>query len=89
MAFDPEKHELDPDWPKWVEPHESQIVRKSSPGAPDHISTPNWPEFHVDRVSGTVSVLVSNKDEEKRALSAQEEAPVVDEPVLEQEEIEQ
>jgi hypothetical protein len=59
----------DNDWPKWVTPHDSHIVRQKNDGAPDHVSTPAFGMSHVNRVDGGVSVLVHNEDEEKRATS--------------------
>lgn len=60
----------DSEWPRWVKPHDSHIVRQSVAGAPDHVSTPHFPHVHVNRVDGTVTVLVENEDEEKRATEA-------------------
>jgi hypothetical protein len=42
----------------------------------DRPVTPLWPEFHVDRDTHTVSVLVQDEEEEKRATS--EVAAVLD-----------
>ena len=70
------------DYPKWVAVHESHIVRKQMEGAPDHVSVPSWPEFHVNRLSGQVTVLVMNEDEEKEAManvSAHVEGPAAPE----------
>lgn len=100
MAFDQEKHEIDPqtgfavdketgvqvgleqaplkpvsddlEFPKWVVPHESRVFRKKSDNAPDHVSTPDFENFHVNRVDGSVTVLVKNEDEENIALSNKE-----------------
>lgn len=58
------------EFPKWVTPDESHIVRQKVEGAPDHVSTPGWPEYHVNRVDGSVTVLVKDADEEARALAA-------------------
>lgn len=60
------------DYPTWVTPHESQIVRKQVDGAPDHVSTPGFEYCHVNRVDGSVTVLVHDEDEEKIATSAYE-----------------
>ena len=60
----------DPDWPQWVTPHESHVVRKSAVGAPDYVSTPGWHECHVNRVTGAVTVLVRNEAEHAAALAA-------------------
>lgn len=70
------------EFPKWVPVHESHVVRKMVQGAPDHIAVPAWPEFHVDRVSGMVTVLVADAGSEARAMSAP--APAVSpEPIVE------
>lgn len=61
------------EWPKWVKLHESQIVRRKNDGAPDHVSAPDFEEFHVDRVTGEVSALVEDEDEAKRAMSVRRE----------------
>ena len=61
----PKEFHDDPDWPKWVTPHADQIVRTN-----DHVSVPAFPEFHVNRLDGSVTVLVANEDEEKAAMSA-------------------
>lgn len=61
------------EFPKWVPVHESHVVRKKSEFAPDHVSTPGWEYFHVNRVDGAVSVLVNDEDEEKRAGAEYEE----------------
>lgn len=51
------------DYPKWVEPHESHLVKQpdGSVGAPGH-------EFHTAR-DGTTTVLVADEDAEKEATS--------------------
>lgn len=59
----------DIEWPKWIVPHESHIIRKKVDGAPDAVSTPAWSQCHVNRVDGAVTVLVANEDEEKAATS--------------------
>lgn len=51
------------DYPKWVTPHSSQIVRTG-----DNVSTPGFPEMHIDR-SGNVTVLVADETDEMRAIS--------------------
>lgn len=68
----------DPAWPAWVVPHESHIVRKKTEGAPDHVSTPGWEQYHVDRVSGQVTVLAMNEDEAKRAEGEFHDEPQAD-----------
>ena len=69
------------EWPKWVVPHDSQIQRKKTEGAPDHVSTPGFANYHVNRVNGEVMVLVADEDEEKVATGEYKEAeaePLVD-----------
>jgi hypothetical protein len=68
----------DIEWPKWVKVHESHVLRKEVSGAPPHVSVPLFPEFHVNRESGEVTVLVHDEDQEKKAL----EAKPSDEPQL-------
>lgn len=63
---------VDPDWPKWVDVHDSHVVRKHVYGAPDSLSTPGWKDFHVGR-DGKVQVLALNENDEKRASSEQQE----------------
>src|SRR5674476_898112 len=71
-------------WPKWVVPHDSQVQRKKTEGAPDHVSTPGFTDYHVNRVTGEVTVLVANEDEEKVATGEYKErdpkdaAPIFD-----------
>lgn len=57
------------DYPKWVEPHASHIIRKEVPGAPDHISVLRFKDWHKNRETGAVTVLVHNDEEEKLALA--------------------
>src|ERR1035437_9619079 len=64
------------EWPKWVVPHDSQIQRKKTEGAPDHVSTPGFADYNVNRVNGEVMVLVANEDEEKVATGEYKEAEV-------------
>ncbi len=66
------------DWPKWVVPHESQIVRTKAEGMPDQVSTPGFADFHVNRADGVVTVLVANEAEEQRA-AGEYQAPELDE----------
>ena len=84
------------EFPKWVVPHASHIVRQtaqpgdSRPGtensllsageAPDHISTPAWTEFSVNRVTGEVMVLVQDAEEEAKALAEHVAPEKQDEP---------
>lgn len=69
LAEDKQRHEMRPLFPKWVQPHESHIVRKEMDGAPAHVSAPGFSEVHVNRIDGAVTVLVANEDEEARALA--------------------
>lgn len=64
--------ELNPEWPKWVVPHESHVSRVKRDGFPDHVTAPLWSQFHVNRVDGVVTVLVKGEDEEQRAVAAAE-----------------
>jgi hypothetical protein len=72
------------EWPKWVVPHDSQIQRKKTEGFPDHVSTPGFADYNVNRVNGEVMVLVADEDEEKVATGEYKErdpkdtAPVFD-----------
>jgi len=56
-------------YPTWVVAHESQIVRRKVEGSPDHVSTPGYTDFHVNRADGVVTVLVKDEEDEKRATS--------------------
>lgn len=62
------------EYPKYVKPHPSHIVRHN-----EHVSCPYFPEFHVDRDTKEVTVMVKDADEEAKAL-ADKDAP---EPVKE------
>jgi hypothetical protein len=63
------------EWPKWVAVHESHVVRRDSgAGAPIAISVPAFLHHHVDRVTGEVTVLVQDEDEERLASSEKETA---------------
>jgi hypothetical protein len=94
MAFEPERHEIDPrtgfivdretghptglvpkpvlrvsddhEWPKWVLPHASHIVRDAF----GNVAVPSFPEFYIRRHDGEVTVLVHDADEEAMAFSA-------------------
>lgn len=59
----------DAEWPKWIVPHASHVVRTATGDAPDHVSTPAFPEFHVNRATGEVTVLVHDAEDEARALA--------------------
>lgn len=75
------KSTLDPDFPKWVTPHEEHIVRKTmGDGTPDHVSTPLFPDFHVDRVTKAVTVLVKDAEDEARALASPKEPKAAEAP---------
>lgn len=67
------------EFPKWVVPHDSHVLRKMEGSAPVHISAPEWPEIHVNRVDGVVTVLVNSQQEEARALADVTPEPVVEE----------
>jgi hypothetical protein len=67
MPAPPPRVALGIEWPKWIVPHESHIVRREVEGAPDHVSTPGYPDFHVNRADGVVTVLVKDEEDEKRA----------------------
>jgi hypothetical protein len=58
-------------YPKWIVVHSSHVVTKASDSAKANISVTHnfWP-WSVDRVTGTVTVLVQNAAEETRALAA-------------------
>lgn len=67
------------EWPKWVAPHESHVVRKKADGAPDHVSVTDFADFHVDRVTGEVTVMVKDEEDERRAAAElKAEEPVAD-----------
>ena len=75
IGLDPAPHlpvNQDTEWPKWVVPHHSHVVSKEVHGAPEHLSVPAFPQFHVNREGGEVTVLVHNEDEEKRAIESAE-----------------
>ena len=54
------------EYPRWVTPHESHVVRAGS------VSVPDFGQSHVLR-DGVVQVIVENEDEEKRAIEAKGE----------------
>lgn len=73
----------DAEWPKWIVPHASHIAHTRAGAASDHVSTPAFPDFHVNRVTGEVTVLVHDAEDEARALAAlvaPGSAPVAAEP---------
>lgn len=57
------------EYPNWVVPHDSHVVRKVVDGAPAHVSVPGFADFHVSREDGMVKVLVKDADEEAKALA--------------------
>jgi hypothetical protein len=73
------------EFPKWIVPHASHVARqkvdqkRTRPGSEnslraagadeEHISTPAWPDFHVSRITGEVTVLVKDAKEEALALA--------------------
>lgn len=71
------------EWPKWVTPSESHVVRvKVAEDQPEIISVPGWEYYHVNRTDGAVTVLVNNEDEEKLALGEKAEAKPEDAPLV-------
>ncbi len=54
------------EFPKWVKPDPSHVVKHNG-----NQVTPSFPHFNVAR-NGEVTVLVNNKDEEKKALASVE-----------------
>lgn len=62
----PVKAEIAGEFPKWVAPHESLIVR-----AEGHVSVPAFPEHFIDR-DGHVTVLVKDAEDEQRAVMGAE-----------------
>lgn len=57
------------EWPKWVAVHESHVVRKQFEGAPEHVSVIGFEQWHVNRADGSVTVLVEDEAEARRAES--------------------
>lgn len=55
------------EYPKWVEPHDSHIVRTEHKDGVT-ISTPDWAQHHVAR-DGVITVFVIDEDEEDLASS--------------------
>jgi len=77
------------DYPKWVIPHPSHIKETDSGFGMQKI-TPEFPEFHINRVDGVLTVLVQDKKHEdfalaekkadvevKKELEAEKEKPVL------------
>ena len=70
------------EYPKWVVAHKSHIHVTTWPNGAKHITTPDWPEFHINRIDGIVSVLVNTAEEAARATAekiAEEVAPATTE----------
>ena len=61
------------EYPRWVTPHESHVVRAGS------VSVPDFGQSHVLR-DGAVQVLVENEDEEKRATEAKVAPSIIEPP---------
>ena len=59
-----EKQPVSREYPSWVKVHRGHIVRAEGTG---HISVPLFPEFHIDRVTQEISVLVKDAEEEAKA----------------------
>ena len=55
----------DQDFPKWVVPHVSHIHQDNY----GNTAVPRFPEFHVRREDGAITVLVHDADEEALALA--------------------
>lgn len=60
------------DFPKWVVASIDHIVMKQDGDGPVHVSTPDFPDFHVNRETKEVTVLVHDEDEEKKAVSGKQ-----------------
>lgn len=54
-------------YPRYVEPHLSHIVTIGG-----QRSTPHFPEFHIDRATDVLSVLVNDAEHEAKAKAAKE-----------------
>lgn len=54
----------DPDWPRWVVPHPNHVVVQN-----DRPTVPAFPEFHIRRHDGQLTVLVHNAADEATALA--------------------
>ena len=57
------------DWPRWVPVHQSHIARKDGGDAPTHISVPDFADYHVNRATGEVTVMVKDEAEAARAAA--------------------
>ena len=64
------------EFPKWVEVHESHVHREE--GKPPVV--PRFPDFHVARDGGSITVLVTDAEHEARATSPhpEPEKPEID-----------
>ena len=74
IGLDPAPHpstDCDPEYPKWIVPHDSHFIRVRVDGVADRIEAPGWEHVHVAR-DGVVTIMVADADREKLAL-----APVV------------
>lgn len=52
------------EYPKYVEVHASHVDQTNG-----HISVPMFPEFHIDRSTNAVMVMVRDAEEEAKALA--------------------
>lgn len=60
---------VDAEFPKWITPHPSHVaVKEATDGSPAAVSIPNFEPF-IDRVTGAVSVLVHNAEDEALMLA--------------------
>lgn len=66
------------EYPKWVEPDPSHVVANAW-GAQ---STPQFPDYHYDRVSQKHFVLVRDAEDEERA-TAPKPSPIIEDPQAE------
>ncbi len=55
------------DWPRWVKVHASHVTRRKMGDAPEHVSVAAFPQHHVDRATGEVTVLVNDEAEAAKA----------------------
>lgn len=56
---------VDPDYPAWVKVHANHVVRSAT----GHVSVPDYPVFHIDRLTQEITVLVEDAADEAKALS--------------------
>lgn len=64
------------EYPKWVLVHLSHVHTKLGGDGQEHFSVPAFPEFHVDRLTRLVSVLVHDAEDEAKALADPAAKPV-------------